>query len=62
MKTYIHENLNSILLNPNNSDFEVVERKFRGHPDSMADMVSQSFTHAHHHDLIMQVPLWYGIL
>ncbi len=30
-------------LNPDDSPFEVVERKFRGHPDSLADMIAQSF-------------------
>ncbi len=41
---YLHENSSIIALDPNEASFEVVERKFRGHPDSMADMVAQSFT------------------
>lgn len=40
---YFH-NQKSIFLNPDLSNFEVVERKFRGHPDSLADMVAQRFT------------------
>ncbi|MDR2337487.1 MAG: hypothetical protein LBE20_02415 [Deltaproteobacteria bacterium] len=31
-------------LNPDGSPFEVVERKFRGHPDSLADIIAQSFS------------------
>lgn len=34
---------NNGALNPDNLPFEVVERKFRGHPDSLADMIAQSF-------------------
>jgi len=40
---YIHENSTIAALDPNRAFFEVVERKFRGHPDSLADMVAQSF-------------------
>lgn len=32
------------LTKPDKSFFEVVERKFRGHPDSLADMVAHRFT------------------
>ena len=46
---YIHRNSNNIILNPDQTDFEVVERKFRGHPDSIADMVAQSFTQKYIH-------------
>ena len=31
-------------MNPDLAAFEVVERKFRGHPDSLADMVAQAFS------------------
>ena len=32
------------LIDPNINEFEIVERKFRGHPDSLADMVAQRFS------------------
>jgi S-adenosylmethionine synthetase len=38
---YSHEF--TVALNPDSCPFEVVERKFRGHPDSLADMIAQSF-------------------
>lgn len=41
---HLYERNRSIVLNPNETDFEVVERKFRGHPDSIADIVAQVFT------------------
>lgn len=45
MKTNFILNKNmECLINPNLADFEVVERKFRGHPDSLADMVAQRFS------------------
>lgn len=42
----VHFNVNSKIsfLNPDTEDFEIVERKFRGHPDSLADMVAQRFS------------------
>lgn len=32
-----------VRINPEYSKFEIVERKFRGHPDTMADLVAQEF-------------------
>lgn len=46
---YIYNNSKNIILDPDSTDFEVVERKFRGHPDSLADMVAQSFTQKYIH-------------
>lgn len=43
-KINIHKDNNNTLTNPNAMQFEVVERKFRGHPDSLADMVAHRFT------------------
>lgn len=40
---YYDSTNNTGALNPDNLPFEVVERKFRGHPDSLADMIAQSF-------------------
>lgn len=40
---FFYKYLGSGMINPDNCHFEVVERKFRGHPDSLADMVAQSF-------------------
>ncbi|MEK7497194.1 MAG: methionine adenosyltransferase [Patescibacteria group bacterium] len=40
---YYYSHNHTAALNPDNSPFEVVERKFRGHPDSLADMIAQSF-------------------
>lgn len=39
-----HSPLYAGALDPDILSFEVVERKFRGHPDSLADMVAQSFS------------------
>ena len=44
MKVNIYKSSHDSLVNPNSSPFEVVERKFRGHPDSLADMVAQTFS------------------
>jgi S-adenosylmethionine synthetase len=40
MNLSIHKNN----IDPESLDFEVVERKFRGHPDSLSDMVAQRFS------------------
>ncbi len=53
---HIHKALSSELLDPNRAAFEVVERKFRGHPDSMADLVAQSFTQKYIHDAWEKIP------
>lgn len=54
---YIHKNdQKTVILNPNISPFEVVERKFRGHPDSMADMVAQSFTQKYIQNAWKKIP------
>lgn len=42
-KIYYHSDQSLAVLDPDKSGYEVVERKFRGHPDSLADMVAQSF-------------------
>ncbi len=39
----IHEGMN-VAVSPDTASFEVVERKFRGHPDSLADLVAQTFS------------------
>lgn len=44
MKVNLHKSSYSSLVNPDLASFEVVERKFRGHPDSLADMVAQTFS------------------
>jgi S-adenosylmethionine synthetase len=41
---HIHGKSADILVNPEASNLEIVERKFRGHPDSLADQVAQRFT------------------
>lgn len=43
-KVDIHCNPDLVLIEPDKADYEVVERKFRGHPDSLADMVAQRFS------------------
>lgn len=43
-KTNIYRSTGNILIKPDSFEFEVVERKFRGHPDSLADMVAQRFS------------------
>lgn len=40
---YYHSHGYNVALDPDSFSFEVVERKFRGHPDSLADMVAQTF-------------------
>lgn len=52
----LHKDSNSELLDPNRATFEVVERKFRGHPDSMADMVAQSFMQKYIYDAWKRIP------
>ena len=44
MKINFYQSENDSLVNPDLAPFEVVERKFRGHPDSLADMVAQAFS------------------
>ncbi len=44
MKVNFFQSDHSSLVNPDLAPFEVVERKFRGHPDSLADMVAQTFS------------------
>lgn len=44
MKVNFYQSDHSSLVNPDLAPFEVVERKFRGHPDSLADMVAQTFS------------------
>jgi S-adenosylmethionine synthetase len=43
-KINLYKNVRQSLTKPDSFPFEVVERKFRGHPDSLADMVAQRFT------------------
>lgn len=44
MKVNFYQSHHGSLVNPDLAPFEVVERKFRGHPDSLADMVAQTFS------------------
>lgn len=44
MKVNFYQSDHGSLVNPDLAPFEVVERKFRGHPDSLADMVAQTFS------------------
>lgn len=48
-KISFHKDQTLATLDPNRIEFEVVERKFRGHPDSLADMVAQSFMQKYIH-------------
>ncbi|MCC6563287.1 hypothetical protein IT087_00160, partial [Candidatus Uhrbacteria bacterium] len=43
-KVRIHGEKGEILIDPDASNIEIVERKFRGHPDSLADQAAQRFT------------------
>ena len=43
-KPFIHNNKGHVFTRPDLSDFEIVERKFRGHPDSLTDMIAQRFS------------------
>ena len=39
---HVHSQVN-YCVDPNTLSFEIVERKFRGHPDTLADLVAQTF-------------------
>lgn len=43
-KIHIHSKGKVIFTDPDAYEFEVIERKFRGHPDSLADMIAKRFS------------------
>ena len=56
ISAHFHSKHKSPLINPDLSDLEIVERKFRGHPDSLADMVAQRFSQIYIQESWKQFP------